>query len=269
MENMIHLASYGICMGAVQALFFALLLLSLRQGQSRSNRILAALLIIISLGLFAALDLLMVRPVSALVQFPLTMATGFFIPPLLFFYIQIVRNPAFRFSGKQMIHFLPALLLAFFTLVFSIRLDSTRPIFCGAMNRLAAVRGLWILYAAPYLLWMARVKSPVWHATKNVDIDSCRLYHHRRDAWLRLLVMAGVIYWMGQIVSLLFAPHPGINTLIALGSAALIYVLGFIALQKPELFFTIDMAEYESEKTPESKCRPTLEGDENNPQHLK
>ncbi len=232
-----------IIMGGVQGLFFAFLLSGLRGGRIESNRILVALLMAVSIGMFSVAGLvLQTGPVlSRILRLFMLMSTGFI--PLLYLYIKTLVTPETGFSAKQVWHFFPILLIICSGLIFCGPEYDLANYFPGvSIDHVTFTRGIWILYALPYLFCIYRLLKH--HAVYMVAIyrhtgilDQEMHYKMSVYVWVRSLLTAGSIYWVFSLVFLLTRGFLKYSNVIALLVTVIIYVLGFLGSLKPELFF--------------------------------
>ncbi|MBD3386013.1 hypothetical protein GF407_13940 [candidate division KSB1 bacterium] len=242
-NSMLYISSCVIFMGAVQGLFFALILLTLQNGRTFSNIILATLLILVSIVFFSSFGLVIFKTISATRIFRLTSLASLCVFPVLFFYVRTLLSKTFSFSAGHLFHGLAVLLLGAVVLIFCTpEYDLSGLLSISSYDHQTALRGLWLLYAGPYLLSIyLMMKShdmhTKWLFQQNRITDRSLFYLHSVSAWISTLLIAFCAYWFLCAVSLLFPLSVAFDVIIALYAPLMVYVLGFVAIQKPELFF--------------------------------
>jgi hypothetical protein len=230
-------------MGAVQGLFFALLLLTLRHGRVAANRILAVFLFLASIGFLSVSGLLIFKTLSIIPIFRLCMLTTLCLLPLLYFYVNTLVNKRFRFSNRHLLHFIPVLAIVLAVVIKSAPSFDLSTYFAQpSYNHLRAVRSLWILYAVPYVVSIfLLLKSHDLHIrtalSRDETLEESRLYLYSVHVWVRTLLVACCLYWVTSLVTLFFRRIPAIDAAVALVSTGMIYLLGFLGMRTPLLFF--------------------------------
>ena len=130
-ENQTGVISFDIlsvitAIGIVQGFFIAFLLLKIRSGNHRANRILALFLIVLSLNIIYDIyfftGLFYMFPEFSYVGevYPLL----FLVCPLLYFYVVNLTMPSFRFKPIHLPHLLPALFAILFVIQQRLKLSS-------------------------------------------------------------------------------------------------------------------------------------------------
>ncbi len=230
-------------MGAAQGLLFALVLLTLQHGRTFSNIILATLLILVSIVFFSSFGLVIFKTISATRIFRLTSLASLCVFPVLFFYVRTLMSETFSFSVGHLFHGLPVLLLGAVVLIFCTPdYDLSALLSISSYDHQTALRGLWLLYAQPYLLsiYLMMKNSDMhtkWLFQQNRITDWSLFYLHSVSAWIWTLFIAFCAYCFLCSLSLLFPLSIAFDVIIALYAPLMVYVLGFVAIQKPELFF--------------------------------
>jgi hypothetical protein len=245
MNAMLYISTCVIFMGAVQGLFFAFVLLTLQRGRTLPNRILAMLLILVSIGFFSLFGLTIFKNLPVIRVFRFTLLSSISVLPVLFFYIRTLINKTFRFSGRHLLHLLAVLLPAVVLIFSAPDYDISALLSTPSFDHRTALRGLWILYAGPYLLSIyLLLKSHNLHMSRtfqqNCITDWSRFYLYSLSAWIWTLLIAFFIYWILSALSLLMPNSNIYKVLVAISAPLMIYVLAFNAIQKPELFFRSD-----------------------------
>ncbi len=258
MHSILVLSTYVILMGAVQGLFFALLLLTLRQGRVPANRILAVFLFLASIGFISVSGLFITKNLAILPIFRLCMLTTLCLLPLFYFYVNTLINRRFRLSRRHLLHFIPILMIAVAVVLLSGPDYDLSSLFTQPPDtHLAAVRSLWILYAVPYVVSIfLLLKSHDLHIRTALrwdkTLEESGLYLYSVHVWVRTLLVACCLYWVVSFATLFFRRIPAIDAAVALVSTGMIYLLGLLGMRNPECFF-------QTERPAENMNRSTIQ----------
>lgn len=225
-------------LGAAQGLLFGLALLSFKRGNKIANRLLAALVFVISIFLFGAVlrttayDL--VFPHLSRIHDPVT----FLFSPLLFLYLKTLVTKKASFPKKNFLHFIPFGICAVYLIPYyflsttdklQILLDEHQQPGLGDWYYVRSV--LIIIYSLVYLfltVWMLvayfrRIKR------ENIQIDKAILLQ------IRFLAVAFITIWIIGVLRYSLDHTSQTNLVVPLLAAITVYGLGYIYLRNPEV----------------------------------
>jgi hypothetical protein len=253
-KNIPDTAIYLICLGAIQSIFFVLLLLSIREGQAKFNRLLAVLLIAGDTGFISVFGLLISEGHTQSSLFRMMMSASLCCIPLLFLYVKALLQEEFRFSPMILLHFLPVVLVMFYLLIFDRPSFDLADFFTrSSLDHISVIMAIWMFYSLPYLLLIFRMMKKhrrfmanAYHISRT--INHAIIYKFRVYLWVRSLLVAGTIYWILIFIFFLYREIPEFYFIIILISTSIIYVLGFLGIRKPEIFFASTVWDGESDK---------------------
>ncbi|MFC1508984.1 hypothetical protein ACFL60_04760 [Candidatus Omnitrophota bacterium] len=246
MQTVSHISVTLIFMGAVQGIFFALLLLSIREGRGLSNRILAALLFAASAGFISVLCIIISENQSLIRLFRLLMSMIVGCIPLLFLYVRALTVRKFKFSMKSFTHFLPVVLVVSCQMIFGApEYDLAYALSLEALDHMSVIAVMGILYAPPYLLSIyVLMKSHSYNTAelyrKNKTISRTVIYELSVYVWVRTILIACSVYWTLSIVFFFFHDIAECYSIIPVISSAMIFILGFLGLRNPGMFYLPD-----------------------------
>ena len=253
MQNVPHISVTLIFMGAVQGIFFALLLLSIREGRASSNRILAALLIVVSTGFISVIGIIISDNQSLIRLFRLLMSMIVGCIPLLFLYVKSLTVIKFSFSLKSLVHFLPVVLGVSYLLIFSVPgYDLANALSLASLDHMSVITAMGILYALPYFLSIyVLMKSHSYNTAKfyreNRTVSHTVIYELSIYVWVRNLLIACSVYWTLSIMFYFYRDFAVYYSIIPVFSSAMIYILGFLGLRNPGIFYLPDTSHDEHE----------------------
>ncbi|MCE5251613.1 hypothetical protein LLG96_15500 [bacterium] len=248
MQTVHYISATVILMGAVQGIFFALLLLGIKQEHKSSNSILAALLIMMATGFISMFGVIVSKSQLLIGVFHVLMLMIIVCIPLLYLYVKTITIRDFRLSKRSAFHFLPVVLGILYLLMFNAPLyDLADALALKSFDHTSVIRILWILYAPPYLFSVQilikrhshRIAESYLH---DGVISHVILYELNVHLWVRTLLVACWVYWLLSIVSFIFRNFAGYCSTFIIVSAFMMYLLGFLALQKPMIFYRPDIS---------------------------
>jgi AraC-like DNA-binding protein len=240
MKSSFDIFAVFYCAGFALAVFCALTLLGLKRGNRTANRILAVLLLLISIGVIRAI-LFHTRYIFSVPHLiGVTWPISFLYPPLFYLYVRslILRDGTFK---KQLFHFIPFILFALCLVPFYMRSGDYKVGYVisswqstPALHRV--VSGLILLQELVYIVWSLRLLIIHSRTVKSVysSIDDYNL------RWIRSLIISYIIV-TGLFFVLRFtnAPIRPIHV-TPFVIVIFIYVLGFMGIRQPEIFSEID-----------------------------
>lgn len=243
MKNIQHTAVSLVFIGVVQNIFYILLLLGIREGRTRLNWLFAALLIAVSTGFISVLGILMNVGQHQSSFFRVMMAVSLSCIPLLFIYVKSLMSEESHFSPVMLFHFLPVVLVFSALLIFCRPSYDLSALFTrSSLNHISVIMAIWLLYILPYLFSIyqmlknyRRVMAESYCAIGRISRSI--IYKFRVYIWIRSLLVACTVFWILNFISFLYRDIEEFYALITFVSTTMIYVLGFIGIKKPELFF--------------------------------
>ena len=235
-----------LLLAAAQGVFLALVLCTHRRGNRRANHVLALLIFLFSLRLLETVaywtKYLLVFPHGWLV----TGALQFLFGVLLFFYAKILTTENFKFKPRDAWQLLPfalqtAWLARFYVLPGAVKLSILRQ-FLDVDN--PETPWLYFLVALAQITHMLVYTVLTWrvlreHSTKlqNGALTLARM----SSQWLRQLTVgfgSFVLLLLLYVIALQlgFPYSRGLDALVLVCLAGLIYAIGFMTLRRPEIF---------------------------------
>lgn len=249
-EQSISFMSALVLFGSAQGLLLALALAFMRRGNRRANLLLSALLLTLALGLVDGfLNLANYYP-----RYPSLIGViwpaNFLVGPLLYFYVkELCSSRRIVFSGKQALHYLPALVYAVLLIPFyALGADGKIRIWSASVAPLNGLR-IFSLESAPLLVVLQKalyyIASFMLISAYSSKIkESFSSIEKISLSWLRtLLVLFFSLCFVFTFYSLCASPfgiYREAGYLFYLSSAAVAYILAFKALTRPEIFSRLD-----------------------------
>ncbi|MCE5251614.1 helix-turn-helix transcriptional regulator [bacterium] len=267
MENSFNFITTVFLLGAVQGIFLALLLLK-KQDNKTANTFLAFLMIAYSAFIaeasFTATDLS--------IQFPhlLGLAQGvvFLFGPLHYLYTRSLIYTGFKFTKKQLLHFLPFAIF-YLSLLFPFYLRSGE-------YKITFVNNVMMYGQSPLLMffsWAKIIQGIVYLIItlvllKNYSrkIKECFSSIEKINLnWLWYITVMTTFLWI-LILFLNFLDFvgliPSFGGAIPFFVAILIYIMGYLGLRQPEIFSGIsdgkEMKKYERSGLTQEKAQTIL-----------
>ena len=255
MQNFSHISVTLIFMGAVQGIFFALLLMSIHEGRASSNRILAALLIVVSTGFISVIGVTISENQSFIRFFRLLMSVIVGCIPLIFLYVRALTVKKFRFSLKSLVLFIPVVMGVTWMLIFGApEYDLADALSLTSLNHMSVITVMGLLYALPYLFsCYMLMKSHLYNTAELYRIteraaEKTVIYELSVYVWVRNLLIACSVYWTLSFVFIFFYHDiTEYYSIIPIISSAMMYILGFLVLLNPGMFYLPDTSHNEHE----------------------
>jgi AraC-like DNA-binding protein len=228
-------------LGATQGLFLSLILAKLKRGNRQANRILAALVFVISIAL--ASTLLLYPAVYTAVPYLLRISDPMrlLFAPLIFLYV--VSLTGGQVNRRSLFHFTPFVLYVlyliptFYVLPLAERISFITEAQAGkwlSYNIYLVARALYFLL---YLILSFRVLRQYSLRIQELFSSVERI----NFSWLRNVLIAMTIWWFPQFITTIspFFGHldlPLINRIIGFLGALWMYLLGYMAFLKADPF---------------------------------
>ena len=233
----LHLSFLAILnlVGAAQGVLLALALLTSRDSNETTNRLLAALILTISIVVAGSVLLtsnyFFKFPHLSRVHHPFV----FLAAPLLFLYIRELTADVKRIGKIDFLHFIPATLCLIYLLPYYLQSGAAK-IQILSLEYVQESFGDWyyvrsalfITQALVYLILIAImiVKYARKVKQRNSPHDRAILFE------VRVFVIACVVLWVGAIVRYVTNLR-GTNLLVPLGASMLIYGMGYLKMRRP------------------------------------
>ena len=228
-------------LGVAQALLLAAALLGIKRGNRIANRLLAAFVIVVAIGMGGAT----MASDRFIPQFPhlLKVQDPFYFlgAPLLFLYVRTLLKRAV-FKKKDLLHFVPFILCLIYFLPFYFQSGAGKLLSVGAYfdywARWAAIRSTTLLVQfITYLLLIARMFMDRSRQVKREPSpsDVSALFQ------IRFLLGTLTALWIvGSLKFLVTTLYPAFNTetvdlIIPASLTLFVYAMGYIGLRRPEV----------------------------------
>jgi AraC-like DNA-binding protein len=223
--------------GIVEGFFLALILTTKKNKKRKTNRILAILLMIISVSILHSVMTSGNFSTPYRIKEPLILLIG----PLLLFYVR-------EFTGikpdksKIFIHFIPFIL--FFLVVLPEWFFGKYSVYSGFIQQNGTVISIitWILIVLQYgFYWLKTVNIILTNkATIESEFSSIE---GKTLSWLRKFLHTFGILLILFVCTVLFTMHcsyyPAVDTIVAFGLSCIIFLLGYEGLFQEEIFSNI------------------------------
>jgi len=246
-------------LAAVQGVLLGILLFSRKQNHA-ANVVLGALCLALSLDLLEAAYVFNRLYLTHPHLMGYTYVFPFLYGPLYYLYARLLTREKDALHWKDSLHFLPAFLVLVYAspvyflsgqekIAFIQLLNTDRPLQFAIIDNLKPAHGL--LYTILVIGVIARHNRRIRQTFSNIDRIS--LY------WLRSLTIGVAVIWsivVGSVLAAdLFALHfSGFDLAIYFCISILIYTIGYMALQQPEMFRRV------SGEAPPLAAAPPTEG---------
>jgi len=249
--NEFNLMPVLLLFGAIQGLFFSLVLFRMRTGNRLANRILASLFLLFTIGLvdgfFSVTYLFLRYPFLIGVYRPLQFAYG----PLFYFYVKsLTVSQGERVRRRFLAHFLPVIIFAVYLIPFYL-LDAdvkARNWYFGNSHLRNFSMGIHplvvvgIIQLTGYLVLSLRLLA---NHSKYIRQN----YSSLQDislSWLRTVIVVGVLlvcmYACFAVFSQFFGIYEELAYLNNLFVAVVIYVMAYKGIRQPRIFADADMS---------------------------
>ncbi len=231
-EPSLNLFSVLTLLGAAQALLFACALIGIKRGNAAANRLLAALLLVISVILVWNVLLntryLLQYPHLAQLHVPLQ----FLIAPLCFLYIKSLLSKSTELGRKYLLHFIPAGICLIYLLPFYFESRAYKFEFLTAAiqsyPREWYVRTLLVLLQGS--IYMIPILSLALRRGRAQDetaaVDKINLF------WVRIWTGIFLVIWAASIVRFVFDYSVQTNLVIPLLFSVFIYTAVYVKLRR-------------------------------------
>jgi AraC-like DNA-binding protein len=237
MEPSLNLQAILTILGAAQAVLFAGALLGTKRGNIHANRVLAALLLTISVllawGVLSHTRYMLRVPHLAQLHVPFQ----FLIGPLVFFYVRALMENRNGLARRDLWHFVCSLICVLYLTPFYFQSSEYKLNYLLAAYRSYPtawhVRTILLMAQALAYLIIIIVTIPTLRARKKdvraADIDSSDLF------WARAWVGIFTVIWLAGVVRYAFDYSVQTNLIVPLFFSVFIYVAVYQRLRRPEL----------------------------------
>ena len=231
-----------VLLGAIQGLFLTAVLATRRRNPT-ANRLLAAAMLAFSLHLltsvYHAAGFERVAPHFFGIGYPLPFLYG----PLVYLYARAAADRSYRLSPRDALHFVPFVATVIGGLPIYLMSGAEkiafyqglvaggRPLLLVVADPLKLVSG--VAYAVLTIAFLRRHREQVKDSYSSTERVNLR--------WLLWLGAAAAAIWLAAVALQLvqssgIAAIPRSDDIISLAIAALVYAIGYRALQQPEIF---------------------------------
>ena len=240
-----------IILGVSNGFVFSLLLLTRKIGTKQSNRILALIILIL---VWLQLEFLSIRnayPIEISLFYGTRLGSWLILGPLTYFYVMAITRDNFKIRQKQIVHFLPFILI---TILIPMIINEPFPDRAVHYGMLSVVKyyGLgttpfqwlygvvFILQFFHMLVYILISGRELKHYSERIkanysNIDSINL------VWLRNLNLGLIVILISSVAFLFILFFTNFYTkdmdyLYIIPVTILVYVIGYKAIQQPEIF---------------------------------
>jgi AraC-like DNA-binding protein len=228
-------------LGVAQALLLALVLLTIKRGNRTANRILAALVVSISVSVIATilsnLHYFQIYSHLSRINHPF----DFLASPLLFLYISALTSRKFVFGKKTLLHFVPAALVVIYLTPFYLQSweykHSQLPLANWYYVRSALVIAQFPIYLVLIVLMLVRYSRRV--RNRGTPSEKTVLFQ------VRFLVISFMGLWvLGSVRYFIDLRYPEYMTqtvwLLPLAVTCILYALAYFGLRRSEVLIGMD-----------------------------
>lgn len=229
--------------GIVQGFFFALIINRNKKWKKKSNKILAALLIILSISITHSV-FIDVNVGAFKIKEPFVLLIG----PLLFFYIREIINPK-SFTLIDLLHLVPFLSFVFIILPLTVLNTFEKYFVVDDVDRLSL--GIWIFTIVQYAFYW-------WKIVRRINLSQASLQREFSNLEGKtLLWMKNFLHILGVCLLVLTLTIPIVlhtknyqlvDTIVCISLVATVFVLAYEGLFQEDIFsnkITIDAIELE------------------------
>ena len=230
-----------ILLGIVQGLFLGTLLISRKTGNKRANRILGLVFYNVSISMlyyfFYSTNLFLKYPHLQKTTFP----TIFLYGPLIYFYSKVQTDSSFKIRGKQLLHFIPFVLVIISNIPFYLQNAQYKLDFFlqkGIIkNELAAIQSIsQIIQISIYIvitkILINRHTQKIKNSVSLIDKVSLRWLSTSFNYFFSIFGLVAahlILIYFGVDLSSIY--HITIPVFITI----FIYVIGYHGLKQPEI----------------------------------
>lgn len=236
MNPRIDFFSFLNLFGALNGIFFAVVILNMKRGNAKTNRLAALLLAsltVIAAGSFCAYSgYFRIFPKLQKIFSPFLFALG----PLLYFYVRSLLRSGRSTGRKWALHFLPVLLNVIYNIPFYLESDAVK-IAGLSLGITPTVRVIRILALVQFLVYLFLSFREI----REFRVQARERYASLSRMKVRWIVFLGLA--IGTILLVNIVPDLPIPVLSPLGSfweALVIVFLGYKGLTRPALFLDKD-----------------------------
>ena len=254
-----RLVDIFLAAGAVQGFFLALVLTTKKNSPSRSNRILAALLIVLSLSVLHSILRSSLLGSRNSIGEPFV----FFIGPMLYFYT-LEHTGIRKVTSRDSLHFLPFLIVVLL-LIPAWASNSTAYAMFADRNAYALKTGLWSLIVLHYGYYWVRTVSLLHTHRRAVESEFSNI-EGKTLAWLSFFLHVFGTFLLILLLSLTFALHSAryevIDAVVGLALSAAVFALGYYGLMQETVAPVTHLPGVQDEgPRPTKKVKPRTKGD--------
>jgi AraC-like DNA-binding protein len=235
--------------GALNGFFFAAVILKIKRGNHKTNRIAALLLVnmaVIAAGSFCSYSgYLRIYPKLQKIFSP----SLFLMGPLLFLYVRSLLHGDSSFGVKKAFHFLPAFLNVIYNIPFYLKSDAEKValLLLGITPAVRLIRILALIHFLVYMFFILREIRKLKALAKDQYSSLSRL----KVQWIAYLGFAFASILLVNIIPEFSLPL--FFDLTKIWEALLIVFLGYMGLTQPVLFLGRD-----SRVDPEKNDQPLI-----------
>lgn len=224
-------------LGAAQGLLLALGLLGANDGKKTANRLLAALILNISIIIGGAVLLssnyVFVYPHLSRLHHPFAFLAG----PLLFLYIRELISADRKFERRDFLHFIPFSLCLIYLLPYflSSRVEKLQVI---GSEYVQPSLGQWFyirsaVFIVQFLVYLILIIVAIVQYSRrikqhNLASDRAVLFE------VRFFVIASLVLWIGALLRYAIDRTGKTNLLVPLGGSVIVYALGYLKMRRPQ-----------------------------------
>lgn len=242
MESSFNLAALILVLGAVQGVFLALLLFG-RRDNKRANRLLG--LLIISYTAFIVEQSLQGTQISRDLPHLIGLTSGFvfLIGPLHYIYARSLISPEKHLEKRDLLHAIPFVFFYLFFLVpFYLQSGSFKIEFMQSLEMTGPTASL------RFFSWAVLFQGVIYMKI-TFDLLGVHAAHVKDEFstvekinldWLRTITVITLVVWsLGIVIEVVqvFDPVTSLAGLVPAAISLLIYVMGYLGLRQPEIFF--------------------------------
>lgn len=242
----IEVLMYG---GIVQGIFFFIIIHKNKKWERRSNKILAILLLILSVSIAhsAIIDIDLGGPFK--IKEPFVLLIG----PLLFFYTREIMNRA-KFTIKDLLHMVPFIVFGILILLLTLNESIRKRILINEVDVLSI--GIWILTIVQYGFYWWKIIGRI-----NISLANLKEEYSNLDGkslfWLkRFLNIFGIfLLIMTLTIPLVIRTknYSLIDFIVCFSIVVTVYILSYQGLFQEEIFSNIIIEEEKAAKEEEIK----------------